>query len=400
MVSASCRDLQAGQPALAKKSVRSRCFPKAEILQHSLCGTSLIKTDRPHNRYRQLLDALRALQLQGRHAAENRQRTSTTQSATEPMALQSFHRYDSSRGEAMRFQNARPSNRSPRHRRFHLLFLARPPRTERRWQPLTPIFTWADSRAVRAARELRGNLNESRVHSRTGCRLHSSYWPAKLRWLKNDFPRSFRKVAIWVSPADWILHRLFGTTPQPLQWPAEQACSISGAIGGTRMCRTLRFRSKEVAADPIDAARCDSSILARDAGFELRGAFEFGRDHNDRRRRCQQSRVRRISKGRCRDQRRDQRGCSRHLACETQQDCPRPFRYVLGNKRFVVGGAISNAGNLREWALRELRLAKTHAQKPKLSRTAAAHDSLVVLPFWVDERAPTWPDDVNGAFTD
>ncbi len=80
-----------------------------------------------------------------------------------------------------------------------------------RWQPLTPIFTWADSRAVEAARDLRNNLDESRVHSRTGCRLHTSYWPAKLRWLKTDSPTLFRKVALWVSPADWILHRLFGT---------------------------------------------------------------------------------------------------------------------------------------------------------------------------------------------
>ena len=84
-------------------------------------------------------------------------------------------------------------------------------------------------------------------------------------------------------------------------------------------------------------------------------------------------------------------------AAKRSKIAPGLFRYVLDDKRLVVGGAISNAGNLREWALRELRLSKDSRAKPEaFSRTAAARDSLVVLPFWVDERAPTWPDDVNG----
>jgi gluconokinase len=73
------------------------------------------------------------------------------------------------------------------------------------------------------------------------------------------------------------------------------------------------------------------------------------------------------------------------------------FRYLLDDKRFVVGGAVSNAGNLREWALRELRIkTDSRAKRATYSRIAAARDPLVVLPFWVDERAPTWPDNARG----
>jgi gluconokinase len=62
-----------------------------------------------------------------------------------------------------------------------------------------------------------------------------------------------------------------------------------------------------------------------------------------------------------------------------------------------MGGAVSNAGNLRRWCLRELRLAETETQVNKaLSRTAAATDPLTVLPFWVGERAPTWPEKLRG----
>jgi gluconokinase len=59
---------------------------------------------------------------------------------------------------------------------------------------------------------------------------------------------------------------------------------------------------------------------------------------------------------------------------------------------------VSNAGNLRRWCLRELRLSERDSDAEKiLSRNAAASDTLTVLPFWVSERAPTWPENLRGA---
>jgi gluconokinase len=74
------------------------------------------------------------------------------------------------------------------------------------------------------------------------------------------------------------------------------------------------------------------------------------------------------------------------------------FRYRVDHNRTILGGAVSNAGNLRKWCLRELRLEETApAEKKSLSRSAAANDGITVLPFWVSERAPTWPEDLPGA---
>ena len=56
-------------------------------------------------------------------------------------------------------------------------------------------------------------------------------------------------------------------------------------------------------------------------------------------------------------------------------------------ERAVVGGAISNGGNLQQWCLRELDLEKAAAENA-LDRVAAATDALTVLPFWVSERSP------------
>src|SRR5918911_89068 len=49
-------------------------------------------------------------------------------------------------------------------------------------RPTTPLLTWADTRAAQVANNLRSQFAEPQIHSRTGCRFHPSYWPAKLGW--------------------------------------------------------------------------------------------------------------------------------------------------------------------------------------------------------------------------
>ncbi|MBA3651350.1 MAG: hypothetical protein H0W66_07715, partial [Chthoniobacterales bacterium] len=85
------------------------------------------------------------------------------------------------------------------------------------------------------------------------------------------------------------------------------------------------------------------------------------------------------------------------------EDVPLPFglfRYVVGERRTLLGGAVSNAGNLRAWCLRELRLPNDDDVLEKLLRqSSAAAADLTILPFWVSERAPTWPENLNGVIS-
>jgi gluconokinase len=71
------------------------------------------------------------------------------------------------------------------------------------------------------------------------------------------------------------------------------------------------------------------------------------------------------------------------------------FAYRVDAKRQLLGGAVSNAGNLRAWALRELNLPDDSAQLEKLlaARPLPA-ENLTILPFWMAERAPTWPENL------
>src|SRR5262245_50054547 len=47
-------------------------------------------------------------------------------------------------------------------------------------EPVTPVFFWGDTRSARQVSALRSEVDIDGVHQRTGCVIHSSYWPAKL----------------------------------------------------------------------------------------------------------------------------------------------------------------------------------------------------------------------------
>ena len=71
-------------------------------------------------------------------------------------------------------------------------------------RPLTPCLTYADSRSAAAVAALRAELDEHAVQQRTGTRLHSSYLPARLRWLRETEPETFGRVSRWLSLGEYL----------------------------------------------------------------------------------------------------------------------------------------------------------------------------------------------------
>src|SRR3954451_23958859 len=77
---------------------------------------------------------------------------------------------------------------------------------------VSPCYTYADSRCGPQVTALRGELDEAEVQQRTGCRLHSSYLPARLRWLRETDPDRFAAARRWLSLGEYAYLRLLGTT--------------------------------------------------------------------------------------------------------------------------------------------------------------------------------------------
>lgn len=77
-------------------------------------------------------------------------------------------------------------------------------------QALTPCFTYADGRCSAQVEQLRAELDEAQVQERTGCRIHASYLPARLLWLKQAQPDLFAEVHRWVSLGEFVHLTLLG----------------------------------------------------------------------------------------------------------------------------------------------------------------------------------------------
>lgn len=260
---------------------------------------------------------------------------------------------------------------------------------------VTPIFTWADSRCRDDAAELREEMSEKTYHRQTGCMLRASFWPAKLRWLARTKPRMFRRVERWQSPSDWLaglfcdggadacsLGMATGTgllSPRKLRWQDDlvERCGIKPK----QLCALSEEPLPVNAAvrrsfPPLAEARWWPAIgdgaasnLGSGATRPGRAAINFGT-----------SAAFRVMK----------QGTDAHSPFGL-------FCYRVDARRYVVGGAVSNAGNLRAWCRRELNLpASESAIDRALATRPGPLRSLVALPFWSAERAPTWREDLTG----
>jgi gluconokinase len=257
----------------------------------------------------------------------------------------------------------------------------------------TPIYTWADSRPRAAAEALRKNLSETVLHARTGCMVRASFWPAKLVWLKKADPALFRRVARWVSPAEWIQELWCGAANvsfamasgtglldgRTLRWDAAllRRCGIaasrlnpiSDAPGKMSAVRARKF--PELADVPWFPAIGDGAASNLGSGATQSGmaAINVGT-----------SAALRVVLGK-----KPGRGALAPFGL---------FCYRVDESRRLLGGAVSNAGNLRAWALRELKLPDGAAIEKSFTRRPGPVEGLTLLPFWLAERAPSWPEEM------
>jgi gluconokinase len=231
------------------------------------------------------------------------------------------------------------------------------------WNALTPILGWRDSRSAAAAEWLAQRLDPAAVHARTGAFVHPSFWPAKLAWLAETEPETFRGAAWFVSFADFLRGK-----PETSLGMA----STSGLLDLTR----LDWDEELLATLGIDRDRLPRIAdvpLWPDAACSNAGAGCTERDRAA------------LMVGTS--------GALRVLY-ESEQPQPKPglFLYRADARRVVEGGALSDGGNLYAWLERTLADASGSLEE----RDPRDH-GLTFLPFLGGERSTGWNPDARGA---
>jgi gluconokinase len=262
----------------------------------------------------------------------------------------------------------------------------------------TPVLGWADSRAAAATYQLRSEFDEAKIHTRTGCRFHPSYWPAKLRRLGSEEPEIFRATKQWLSFADYLTLQFFG----------ETAASVSMASGtGLLNQHTCEWDEELLEALGVGTERLPEIAAANQTFRGLRSAYAAQWPQLSEARlfpAIGDGAANNIGSGCNSDERVALmigtsgaiRVCVRGVPPERLPS--ELWCYRANRERIVIGGALSDGGGLYNW-IREALLLETDFETIESELELLKPDAygLTVLPFWAGERSPGWNPDARGA---
>ena len=259
--------------------------------------------------------------------------------------------------------------------------------------PTTPVLTWSDRRAADAAAQLRSRLDEEAVHRRTGCVLHSSYLPAKLTWLSQTDPDAYGRSKLFLSPGDYMFLKLFGET-----WTGTSMASATGLFNQNEQCWD---------AEILDALSLDPGRLPKVSDEPARGLTDEWAKRWPALRdvpwfpAAGDGACSNVGSGCVTPEKLalmvGTSGAMRVLwKADLAEIPPGPWCYRADAERFVMGGALSDGGNLVAWLRETLRLPDEETSERELSAMPPDSHGLTFLPLLNGERGPGWADRANG----
>jgi gluconokinase len=276
--------------------------------------------------------------------------------------------------------------------------------------PRGPLITWADGRAEKQSREIVESGRSKILQARTGTPVHPMAPLSKLAWWRAEDPATLRDTPRWGGVKEVVLA---GLADEPFQvdlsiasgtglydiherrWDPEaleiagvredQLAEVVPTTSKLRLHRDVAIAAGLSPDTPLIIGAADGPLANLGVGATPPG-------------------VAAVSLGTS--------GALRTVVNEPTADkAGRLFCYALTEERWVVGGAINNAGSVIRWAgqtfasgfdrpsaegedadVRDAALLVEAAAAPPGS------DGLICLPYLLGERAPWWRGGMRGAY--
>ncbi|MFL5801399.1 MAG: gluconokinase [Roseiflexaceae bacterium] len=264
-------------------------------------------------------------------------------------------------------------------------------------RPLTPLITYADTRAAPDAEALRRQLDERAAQERTGCMLRASYWPARLAWFRRAQPKIWRAAARWITLGEYLELSLFGQgrasfsaaswsgllDRRRLLWDAPlldalgespdrlgMLVDVDAPLSGLRPAYAERWPALRAAPwfpaiGDGAAANIGSGCIGHD-----RMALTVGTT-----------------------------GAVRVAQEEVQEVPAGLWCYRVDRRHALLGGATSEGGNVYAWMRATLRLDEPEQIERELAGLPPDSHGLTVLPFLAGERSPGWAGDARATIS-
>jgi len=267
-------------------------------------------------------------------------------------------------------------------------------------RPTSSVLMWSDTRSGDDLETLRARFDPRTIHQETGCRFHSSYWPAKLLWLKRARHDTVAETVTWCSFPDFVDMRM----------RQSRQTSISMA-SGTGLLHIDSSTWHEPLIDALDLRRERfPELVDRDTplpplsrvwqarwpqlantpwypaiGDGAAANLGTGAVGNDR------IAITIGTSGAMRVLTEDSSTPSLELS-------DRIWSYRLDRTHRVTGGALSNGGNITGWLARYLAGGDFDLITDEAAGVPPDGHGLTILPLLAGERSPGWNDDATGVF--
>ncbi|WP_430784315.1 gluconokinase [Actinoplanes sp. G11-F43] len=275
-------------------------------------------------------------------------------------------------------------------------------------EPLGPVITWADNRAAEQCERIVADGHAKELQARTGTPVHPMSPLTKLAWWADSDPETLRDTPRWGGVKELIVAALAGG-------PFLVDLSVASGTGlydiharrWDQDALTVSGVRPEQLAEVVpttQALTLDPSVAAA-AGLEPSTPLIIGAADGPLANLgvgATPAGVGAISLGTS--------GALRTVVgAPTSDTAGRLFCYALTEDRWVIGGAVNNAGSVVRWAGsafvgdssdsvgedaddRDARLLDEAAA------VRAGSDGLICLPYLLGERAPWWRPGMRGAY--
>jgi len=261
--------------------------------------------------------------------------------------------------------------------------------------PLTPIYTYADTRSSEDVEQLRLAVDLLETHQRTGCPHHTAYLPGRLHWLYRTGQAD--EVVKWVDFATYLYISWFGKSDMPcsysvatwsglfnrnaLSWDAEWLRILDLSVNA--FPPLLDYDTPQIGLSPLYIRRW---ALLHDVPFFLAlgdgAAANVGSG-------CVNENYIALTLG-----------TTAALRVVTNRQIPVPvglWSYRVDKNLHLVGGATSEGGNIFQWARETLAFDDLTRLDAAIADHPTDSHGLTLLPLFAGERSPGWRADATGA---
>ncbi|MBO0797450.1 MAG: gluconokinase [Blastocatellia bacterium] len=266
---------------------------------------------------------------------------------------------------------------------------------------VTPLYNWSDTRSAYDAGRLAEEPGSEWLHQRTGVIPHASYYPAKILWLRRTNLQLAARIARWISIGEYLYFRIFG----------RMLCGVSMASGTGLFNPNLNCWDEETLS-ALAIGTDQLSPLAR----EHEGLSGMKREFSERWPALSRAKwLPAAGDGACsnigsgcftRDSIAINVGTSGAMrVCWPAERVQVPqglWCYRANHRYALIGGALSNGGDVYAWNKKTLRIGESEvvdeaALEIELRKLEPDGHGLTVLPFFSGERSTGWHDSARAA---